>query len=108
MDVTYILFEDILLIEFEARWKNGLNKIRYRGVEEKTWNYLDVDIETLNLLVKHFGIISTCSMYNGQRIKCIDNLTTSTEIQMKYCDAEIKLQCKNKDKFYLPILEQQY
>ena len=49
-----------------------------------------MDIETLNLLVTNFGIIST------------------KHIHVKYCGALISIYCGNSCNIYLPILEENY
>lgn len=49
----------MLLIEFEEHITDGLNILKYINVEHDNWYYLYIDIETLNLLVTNFGIITT-------------------------------------------------
>lgn len=96
----------MLLIEFEEHMIDGSNILKYRNVNENDWHYLYVDIETLNLLITNFGIIST-KIFPTKKI-CIDNPSTSKHISIKYCGASIELYCGNKAKIYLPILEQNY
>jgi hypothetical protein len=68
----------MLIIEFVAKLQNGLNTIRYKDIGKNCcWNYIDLDIETLNLLLKNFGV------YN------IDN--NSHEINVTYCDVPLKI-----------------
>lgn len=96
----------MLLIEFEEHLIDGLNILKYRNVEDNNWYYIYIDIETLNLLVTNFGIIST-KRFPTQNI-CLDNPSTSKHINIKYCGASIELYCGNNTKIYLPILEQNY
>ena len=96
----------MLFIEFQQNLNSGLNILRYRNVDDESWYYLYIDIETLNLLILNFGIISTCR--NPTKYICCDNPSTSKTISLKYCGSEIKLCCGNKDSFYLPYLEQNY
>jgi hypothetical protein len=96
----------MLLIEFEHNLNYGLNILKYRNVEDDSWYYLYIDIETLNLLVTNFGIIS--SMRMPTHSICVDNPLTSKKINMKFCDASIGLYCGNNTYFYLPIMEQNY
>ena len=96
----------MLLIEFEEHIIDGLNILKYRNVEHHNWYYLYIDIETLNLLVTNFGIISTKRVPTQNN--CIDNLSTSKHINIKYCGASIELYCGNNSNIYLPILEQNY
>ena len=65
-----------------------------------------MDIETLNLLVTNFGIIST-KRFPTQNIS-VDNPSTSKHIHIKYCGAHLDLYCGNSGNIYLPILEQNY
>ena len=65
-----------------------------------------MNIETINLLVTNFGIISTCKIPN-QHTSC-DNPSTSKQIKLKYCGADIELYCNNDTKFYLPFIEQNF
>jgi hypothetical protein len=96
----------MLLLEFEDHLMDELNIVKYRNVAEDDWYYLYTDVETLNLLVSNFGIIST-KRVPTQSI-CIDNPTTFKQIVMKYCGASIELCCGNNADVYLPILEQNY
>ena len=96
----------MLLIEFEENITCGVNILKYRSIEDENWYYLYIDIETLNLLIRNFGIISTKRLPT-QNI-CLDNPSTSKNITLKYCCASIELYCGNNSHFYLPLLEQNY
>ena len=63
-------------------------------------------METLNLLVTNFGIMSSWRI--PTQFICVDSLLTSKKINMKFCDASIELYCGNNTYFYLPIMEQNY
>jgi hypothetical protein len=69
--------------------------VKYRHVHDNTWQYLYIDIKTLDLLIKNFGIIATkrTSISNIM----IDSPITNTSIDIKYCGASIMLYCKNRD-----------
>lgn len=96
----------MLLIEFDENLKYGFNILKYRNVENDNWYYLYIDIETLNLLVTNFGIISTWRM--PTQYICVDSHLTSKKVIIKYCDAPIEMYCGNNTYFYIPILEQNY
>jgi hypothetical protein len=65
-----------------------------------------LDIETLNLLINNFGIISTYK--TPTRCTSCDNQTTGKDILLKYCGADIQIGCGNNAYFYLPLIEQYY
>ncbi len=65
-----------------------------------------IDIETLNLLVTNYGIMSTYKI--PTKITNCDNPTTSKIIKFKYFGADIKLYCCNNTTFYFPYIEQNY
>jgi len=100
----------MLFVEIPVNFNNGLNIIKYRNVKEEDWYYLYIDIETLNLLIMNFGIISVYR--NPTKSICCDRPTTGNIIQMKYCGADIELNAKTKLQyarhFYLPDIEQNY
>ena len=94
----------MILIEFQKELNYGFNNIvKYREVDDDNWYYLYIDIETLNLLVKNYGIISTNKF--PTKSSCLDNLTTGKEIKIKYCGTDIELYCGNNlIRFNLDIL----
>lgn len=96
----------MLIIEFQINLNYGVNILKYRNIEDDIWYYLYIDIETLNLLVTNYGIIST---YKIPTIftNC-DNQTTSKIIKLQYCGSDIQLCCGNNTSFYLPYIEQNY
>ena len=96
----------MLFIEFEINLNSGLNILKYRNINDDIWYYLYIDIETLNLLVINYGIISTCKI--STKFTNCDNPTTSKIIKLKYCGADIQLYCNNNTSFYLPYIEQNY
>lgn len=96
----------MLFIEFQQILNSGLNILKYRSIDDDNQYYLYLDIETLNLLVRNYGIISTCRIQT-QYTSC-DNETTSKIIKLKYCGADIELYCGNNTLFYLPYIEQNY
>lgn len=121
----------MLFIQIPQQWENGMNIIKYRNVYEYDsnndggkifyskndiyerkidysgeWYYMYIDIETLNLLVQNFGIISTTRRPTG--FTNCDNPSTGTEVHLKYCGANINLVCKNKTRFNLNHLEQDW
>jgi hypothetical protein len=96
----------MLFIEFDYNLNYGLNILKYRNIDDDKWYYLYIDIETLHLLVKNFGIISLTRI-PAQYIP-VDNPLTSKKIHMKYCDVSIEMYCGDKTRFHLPLLEQNY
>jgi hypothetical protein len=96
----------MLLVEFSPNLTSEFNILKYREINDDKWYYLHIDIETLNLLINNLGIISTYK--NPTQYTCCDNITTSTEITVKYCGAPIKMYCQNKSYFYLPYIEQNW
>jgi hypothetical protein len=96
----------MLFIEFQTNINSVINIVKYRNINDDIWYYLYIDIETLNLLVTNYGIISTYKI--PTKITNCDNPTTSKIINLKYCGADIQLYCGNNTKFYLPYIEQNY
>ena len=96
----------MLLIEFSENIAYGVNILKYRNIEDDNWYYLYIDIETLDLLLTNFGIMTT------KRIPTlhinIDNYSTSKNVCVNYCGAKINMCCKNNTPIYLPVLEQNY
>ena len=96
----------MLFIEFQTNINSGINIVKYRNINDDIWYYLYIDIETLNLLVTNYGIISTYKIPT-KNTNC-DNITTSNIIKLKYGGADIQLCCCNNTKFYIPYIEQNY
>lgn len=96
----------MLFVEFQPKLNSGLNIIKYRNVDDDSWYWMYIDIETLNLLITNYGIVSTYKKPT-QYTNC-DNLTTTKNIKLKYCGADIQLKCGNNGQFYLPHIEQNY
>lgn len=96
----------MLFIEFEENIIDGLNILRYRNIYDDNWYYLYIDIETLNLLLKNYGIVSTKRLPTHNI--CIDTPLTSKCINIIFCGAPIELYCGNNTSIHLPILEQNY
>lgn len=106
-----IIYIQMIFIEFQRDFNYGSrNIIKYRNIHDRDWYYLYIDIETLNLLLTNFGIISTCRNPTGYT-NC-DNPSTCRNIKMNYCNADIEINIKNdntkllKSGFYLPTIEQ--
>lgn len=97
----------MLFIEFPLDLTYGeTNILKYRNVDNDEWFYMYIDIETLNLLVRNFGIISTHHI-PGKITSCCDNPSTSTVIRyVKYCGARIEMYAGNRTRFHLPDIEQ--
>lgn len=93
----------MLLIEFEENITQGLNIVKYRNVEDDTWYYLYIDVETLHLLIQNFGIVSTKKM-PAQTTVCIDNPSTCKHIAMTFCNAPINIYCGSNDQLSLAML----
>ena len=81
----------MLIIEFSPNIKYGSNLLKYRNIDDNKWYTLHINIETLGLLVDNFGIIS-----NDYQKKAV----------IKYCGAQLELQCGNNSDFWLPLIEQ--
>lgn len=101
----------MILIEFDINWNYGLNIIKYRNIENDQWYYLYIDIETLNLLIMNYGIISAIKI--PTRFTSSDRPTTGEIIKIKYCNSDIEIICKNKINLYtrysyLNYIEQNY
>ena len=89
----------MLLIEFDTNLNYGENILKYKNINDDNWHYLYIDIKTLNLLVRIFGIRATMR-YPTLPISC-DNLFTCRNIDyIKYCGAEIEMYCGNNGNFY--------
>jgi hypothetical protein len=97
----------MIIIEFDSNLTdNGLNILKYRNVEDANWNYLYIDVETLNLLVTNFGIISTVRCLN-EYIQ-MDTPNTPNTINIRYCGAAIQMFTCNKTSFYIPDMVNNY
>jgi hypothetical protein len=96
----------MIFIEFPENLTTTNFIVRYRNVLEEDWYYIWIDIETLNILIQNFGIISTLII--PSKPICIDNPTTSKTICIKYCGANIKLICNNNKYMNISLLEQNY
>lgn len=98
----------MILIEFDKYFTDGLNIIKYRSIDDDSWYYMYIDIETLSKLLFYFGIIGTLRI--PTRTFCCDNPSTSNILKIKYCGADVEIVCKNKTRtrFNLEILEQNY
>jgi hypothetical protein len=96
----------MIIIEFENNITYGLNILKYRDINDDNWYYVYIDIETLNILLRNFGIISTLRL-STQKFN-IDNPCTSKNIIMSYCNTNIQIYCGNNTYFYLPKLEENF
>lgn len=96
----------MLFIEIQTELNYGENILKYKNVDDDNWYYLYIDIETLNLLVTNFGIISTYKIPT-QFTNC-DNPTTSKNINLMYCGAKVELYCGDNSQFNLSKIEQNY
>lgn len=96
----------MLFIEFQTNLNSGLNILKYRNIDDDTWYYLYIDIETLDLLIRNFGVISTYKI--PTKFTNCDNPTTSKIIKLQYCGADIQMYCGANSTFYLPCIEQNY
>lgn len=95
----------MLFIEF----KNELSAeivLKYRNVDGTEWYYMQIDIETLALLVENFGVISTVRVPTKSII--IDTPLTGEEISVSYCGANIKFYCRSNSQFNISKIEQNY
>lgn len=104
----------MLLIEFDENLTDQFNILKYRNIDDDIWYYLYIDLDTLNLLLTNFGILSTKKI--PTQFTNLDNPTTGDCIFVKYCGADITLLCNthvNRNKhnirtMALKILEQNY
>lgn len=83
----------MIFIEFQPNLNYRSNLIKYRDIHASNWYYLYLDIETLNLLVTNYGVITTFKFPTS---------FTSKIIELNYCGADIQLFCGNNAVFYLP------
>jgi hypothetical protein len=101
-----IICNNMLIIEFPHDLRSDMNIVMYRNIDDDIWYYLYIDIETLNLLIMNYGIISTHKI--PTKYTNCDNPTTSKIIKLTYCGADIQLRCGNNTYFYIPDIEQNY
>ena len=97
----------MLLIEFDTNLTYGENILKYRNTNEDYWHHLYIDIETLNLLVRNFGIMATLR-FPGLPISCDNPITCRTIDYINYCGAKIEMYCGNNGRFYIPDIGQNY
>lgn len=81
----------MLFVEFPINLEHGSNILKYRDIEKDSWYYLYIDVETLNLLIENFGVISTHTIPTIRTNA--DNPTTSKYVHVKYCNADITMYC---------------
>ena len=97
----------MLLVDIPYYLYSGeTNIVKYRNTDDEDWYYMYMDIETINLLLQNYGIISTVQVPGIYR--CCDNPTTGKIVNLNYCGAKIILECRNNTKFDLNHLEQNY
>lgn len=78
------IFLKMILIEFERNLNQGNFVLKYGNVNDNKWNYLKIDIETLNLLVRNFGVDASFSNIST-------NETPDKIIKLKYCGSDVQL-----------------
>jgi hypothetical protein len=82
----------MIIIEFEENIKNNEKiLLNYRDINNDNWQYLYIDLETLNLLISYVGIISI-NRFTNKNITS-DNGTLSEDIAINYCGSEIIVSC---------------
>lgn len=96
----------MLFIQFATNLHSGKNLVKYRDVNDDNYYYMYLDIETLNLLINNFGIISTYKV--PARVTYCDTPRTGRDISLKYCGADILIGCGNNANFNVLLLEQYY
>lgn len=82
----------MLIIEFLNVFNSEINSLRYRDINSNAWNYLYIDIKTLNLLILNYGIIST---YEIVKNDIHYDKPSTNMIKIKYYNSDIYLCCKN-------------
>ena len=85
----------MIVLEFDIDWNCGFNRVAYKHEMDPQWNYMYVNMETLALLLHHYGVVSTKHL-PGKKYVNLDNGTTGRQIQMKFCGADIMIECKGK------------
>lgn len=53
----------MILIEFNPNFKSKQNVIKYKAIDEIKYHFLYVDLETINLLLINYGIVSNLNSY---------------------------------------------
>jgi hypothetical protein len=86
----------MLLIEFKQKVDEKIT-ILYKEIDDNNWYSMNINLETLNLLLLNFGIIG--------KIQSTPFETASKNIKLNYCGADISLYCGDNSPFYLPLLE---
>ena len=95
----------MIFIEFKPELQ-PINTIRYRNVTDDEWHYMEIDIQTLSVLLYNYGVISTLRL--PDRFTNCDNPSTSRTMNLKFGGADIQLYAKNKSDFNLALIEQPY
>lgn len=86
----------MLFIEFPMHLQPTNNLIKYKEVTGTDgWQYMYLDLETLNLLLFHFGTRATTRPHPTQQCSC-DNESTGFMVTAKYCGTPIKMICGGK------------
>ena len=55
----------MLIVEFSSNVTDDNNKILYRDINDDIWNIIELDLQTLNLLVSNYGYNA---VYIGQAL----------------------------------------
>lgn len=98
----------MIFIEFQKEFNYGTNILKYRNIDDDSWYYMYIDLETLNLLVQNYGVYGTIQYPTISRN--IDNPSSGKDIKINYCGTEINLHCGNNYNYYsiLDKFEQNY
>ncbi len=82
----------MLLVEFPMNIQQNWVVIKYRDMnDDNMWHLMEIDIETLHLLLSNFGIIGLRRMPMNKIIS--DNGTLSPDIKVNFCGASITMPC---------------
>jgi len=79
----------MLIIEFERIITDTeVIYLRYRNTQDThiQWNYMNIDFNTLNLLLSNYGVISVIRIPNKPIL--LDNETFGTDIKLNVCNAD--------------------
>ena len=88
----------MILIEFNPNFKSKQNLIKYKAINEIKYHFLYVDLETINLLLINYGIVSNFNSHNNTIFKFSGREHEDTRnVKIKHFGAEVNIKLIKND-----------
>ena len=85
----------MILIEFNPNFKSKQNLIKYKAINEIKYHFLYVDLETINLLLINYGIVSKFNSYNKTSILKFSGREDIDNVKIKHFGTEVNIKLIN-------------